>query len=280
MRMSVCRLYVFVSAALLGVVALPSTARAQYPGGDPKPKAGIAEDYHIEASWAWWNANPDLFVNSESLDILGTDIDLINDLGIEQHQLGKFDLVLKPAKKHRIKYQHLPIKYETDAFRVTREFVFNGQRYSIGLPVTTSVDFSSDSFGYEYDFLHYPRFFVGAGVSMKLTNVHVELQSPFGPEFFKQTAPIPAINFAGRAYITPNLAVDSEIAFFRIPSSIEERIEGDGSYNDFDLHATYNINKYVGAQLGWRKTTIFYEADRDSGDLKFTGTYFGGVVRY
>ena len=74
---------------------------------------------------------PDLFVNSESLDILGSDIDLINDLGIEQHQLGKFDLVLKPAKKHRLKYQHLPIKYETDAFRVTREFVFNGQRYTL-----------------------------------------------------------------------------------------------------------------------------------------------------
>ena len=46
------------------------------------------------------------------------------------------------------------------------------------------------------------------------------------------------------------------------------------------MHATYNINKYVGAQLGWRKTTIFYEAELDSGDLKFTGLYFGGVVRY
>lgn len=278
MRMSVCRLDVFVSVALLGVVVHPSTAQAQYPSAEPRP--GIAEDYHIEAAYGWWNASPKLMVSSESLNIVGSNVDLINDLGIEQHQLGKFDLVLKPGKKHRLKYQHLPIKYETDAFRVTREFVFNGQRYNVGLPVTTSVDFSSNSFGYEYDFLHYPRFFVGAGVSMKLTNVHVDLQSPIGVEFFKQTAPIPAINFAGRGYITPNLSVDSEIAFFRIPSSIEEQIEGDGSYNDFDIHATYNINKYVGAQLGWRKTTIFYEADRDRGDLKFTGTYFGGVVRY
>ena len=278
MRMSVCRLHIFVSVALLGSVALPSTAQAQYPSAEPRP--GIAEDYHIEAAYGWWNASPELMVSSESLDIIGSDVDLINDLGIEQHQLGKFDLILKPAKKHRLKYQRLPIKYETDAFRVTREFVFNGQRYNVGLPVTTSVNFSSHSFGYEYDFLHFPRFFVGAGVSMKLTNVHVDLQSPIGVEFFKQTAPIPAINFAGRGYITPNLSVDSEIAFFRIPSNIEEQIDGDGSYNDFDIHATYNINKYVGAQLGWRKTTIFYEADRDRGDLKFTGTYFGGVVRY
>ena len=94
-----------------------------------------AEEYHIEAAYSWWNANPDLFVNSEALDIIGSDIDLINDLGIEQQRLGKFDLVLKPAKKHRLKYQHLPIKNERDAYRVTREFIFNGQRYTIGLPV-------------------------------------------------------------------------------------------------------------------------------------------------
>ena len=36
----------------------------------------------------------------------------------------------------------------------------------------------------------------------------------------------------------------------------------------------------IGAQLGWHRTTIFYSAERDSGDLKFKGWYFGGVVRY
>jgi hypothetical protein len=170
-----------VSAALLGVVALPSTARAQYPGSDPKSKAGIAEDYHIEASYAWWNANPDLFVNSESLDILGTNIDLINDLGIEQHKLGKLDLVLKPAKKHRLRYQYLPIKYETDAFRVTRGFVFNGQRYTVGLPVTTSVISRATASGMSTTSCTIPS--SSARVSMKLTNVNVDLQSPIGVEF-------------------------------------------------------------------------------------------------
>ena len=100
MRMSVCRVYVFVSAALLGLLS-PFRHGARRSIEPDAAKAGIAEDYHIEASYGWWNAKPDLFVNSESLGILGTDIDLITDLGIEQHQLGKFDLVLKPAKKHR-----------------------------------------------------------------------------------------------------------------------------------------------------------------------------------
>ena len=189
--------------------------------------------------------------------------------------------MLKPAKKHRFKFQHLPIKYETDAFPVQREFIFNGQRYNIGLPVTTTVDFTTDSFGYEYDFLHFPRGFVGASINMKL---HEHRRRPArarsASEFFKQAAPIPAFGFAGRGYVTPNLAIDARVHVLPHPESLEEQLDGDGSYNDFDIHATYNFNKYVGAQFGWRKTTIFYDVELDTGDLKFTGLYFGGVVRY
>ena len=278
MRKCVCRVYVFLSIVTLGLLGVPAAASAQY-----RPSlngAAIAEDYHIEAAYNWWNAEPSLIVNSESLGILGTDVNLISDLGIQKHRLGKFNLVLKPSKKHRFKFEHLPIKYTTDAFPVTREFIFNGQRFTVGLPVTTVVDFTTDSFGYEFDFLYFSRGWVGAGINLLLTNINVDLQSPIGPEFIAQSAPIPAFNFSGRGYVTPNFSIDAELKFFRIPESIERQIEGDGSFTDFDLHGTYNFNKYVGAQLGWRKTAIFYTAEADTGDLKFKGLYFGGVVRY
>lgn len=278
MRIVTCRLCVVLSLAAFGLWVGPQAAAAQFRPATTG--AAIGEDYHIEAAYNWWNAEPTLIVSSEALGILGTDVDLISDLGIKKHRLGKFDLVLKPSRKHRFKFQHLPIKYATDAFPVRRSFIFNGQRYSIGLPVTTAVDFTTYSFAYEYDFLYFPRGFFGANLNLKYTNIDVDLQSPIGSEFFKQAAPIPAFGFAGRAYATPNLAVDGEFTFFRIPKNLEAQLNGDGSYNDFDIHATYNFNKYIGAQLGWKKTTIFYQADFDSGDLKFKGLYFGGVVRY
>jgi hypothetical protein len=280
MKMSVCRVYVLMCLAAMGALVIPATASAQYRPRGAAAESAVGENYHIEAAYAWWNAEPTLIVNSESLGILGSDVNLVSDLGIEQKRLGAFNLVLKPSKKHRFKYQHLPIKYETDAFPVQRSFIFNGQRYDVGLPVTTSANFSSDAFGYEYDFLYFPRGFVGASINMKLTTIDVDLASPIGDEFFTQTAPIPAVGFAGRGYVTRNLAIDGEFMFFRIPQNLEEQLDGDGSFNDFDLHGTYNFNKYVGAQLGWRKTTIFYETDTDSGDLKFKGWYFGGVIRY
>jgi hypothetical protein len=269
--------YVLLILGGLGLLMAPAAASAQYRGA-AMPETAVGEQYHIEVAYGWWDATPELFIQSEALGILGSRINLIEDLGIEQHKLGKFDLVLRPAKKHRFIFERLPIKYSTDAFPVTREFVFNGQRYTIGLPVTTNVNLTTLSAAYEYDFLYFSRGFIGANVGVKYTNVDVDLTSPIGSEFVTAVAPVPAIGFKGRGYPTKNLAIDVGLSLFRMPESLQEQIEGNGSYTDFDLHGTYNFSKNVGAQVGWRKTTIFYAQDTDNGDLKFSGMYFGGVV--
>lgn len=279
MRMSVCRAYVLLSFVLMGVVAAPSTASGQYRPSNGGGEA-IGEDYHIETAYSFWNAEPSLIVNSESLGIPGTDINLIADLGIEEKRLRAFDVVLRPAKKHRFRYQRLPIKYETDAFPVQREFIFNGQLFRVGLPVTTTVDFTTHRFGYEYDFIYRSKGFFGVLLDLKYTNVDVTLDSPIGAEFVSAAAPIPTIGVVGRGYVLPNLAVNGELSFFRTPSGLKEQFDGEGRYTDLDLNATFNFNKYVGAKFGYRRTTVFYDVDLDTGNLEFKGLYFGGVVRY
>ncbi len=276
MRMSACRVSVVICLGVLGLLGTVSDASAQYR----RPASGVVgEEYHIEAAYGWWNAQPSLIVNSESLEILGTDVNLIEDLGIKKHRLGKLDLVLRPAKKHRFRFQRLPIHYEADD-TVKRSFVFNGQSFSVGLPVQTEANFDTYRIGYEYDFLYFAKGFVGAMLDVKYTNVSVDLQSPIGSEFTKAFAPIPTIGFIGRAYPIPNVAITSELSFFRVPDSLAEQLEGDGSYTDFDVNVTYNFNRFIGAQAGYRRVNIFYDVDLDSGTLKFTGLYFGGVIRY
>ena len=279
MNMSVTRLYVLSGVMLLGVLAAPSAAVAQIrpyvANGDT-----VGEDYHIEAAYAWWNAEPELFVNSEALGIPGSDVNLISDLGIEKKRLGLFDVVLRPARKHRFKFQRMPIKYQVDAFPVQREFVFNGQRYRIGLPVTTNVDFTTYRFGYEYDFLYFRKGFLGALIDLKYTNVDVSLESPIGSEFVSATAPVPTIGVVGRAYVVKNVAINGELSFFRTPDGLAEQLDGDASYTDFDINGTVNFNRNFGAKMGYRRTTVFYDVELDTGDLKFKGLYFGGVIRY
>ena len=276
MRISTRTLSTVIAAAALIVAAFAPNASAQYR---PSSSEAVGEDYHIEAAYGWWNPEPSLIVNSAALGILGDDVNLISDLGIEQKRLGKFDLVLRPAKKHRFRFQYLPISYQVEA-QVRRSFIFNGQRYNLGLPVVTDANFKTYRFGYEFDFLQFKRGFVGVLLDLKYTNIDVSLNSPIGAEFTKAAAPLPTFGFVGRGYPLPNLAITGEMSLFRLPQNVKEQLGGDASYTDWDFNGTYNFNRYVGAQMGYRSVSAVYDVDTDNGSLKFKGFYFGGVIRY
>ena len=161
-------------AAVLG------SASAQRSAGPSARRS--ASRYNVEAALSFWSADPDLIVSSESLGIPGDDVDLINDLGIEKKRLS--ELRARPASGHQAQVPH-PL--HADQVRgeavVQREFVFNGQRYRIGLPVSTEADFTTWRFGYEYDFIYRDRGYLGVLIDLKYTNVDVVLDSPIGAEF-------------------------------------------------------------------------------------------------
>jgi hypothetical protein len=264
------RVAVFTAAALIG---LASNAAAQFR---PPAEPAVGEQYHVEVSYGWWNAEPSLLVNSESLGIPGTDVDLVEDLGIEKKNLGRLNVVLRPATKHKFRFEYLPIRYEASA-TVTREFVFNGQIYRVGLPVNTAADYLTYRVGYEYDFVYRSRGFFGVLFDLKYTDVNVELTSPIGVEFASAVAPIPTIGVVGRGYVAKNLAVGGEFSFFRLPGDFEDY---DGKYTDWDIYSTVNFTNNVGATVGYRSVDVFYNSKLDTGALKFSGFHFTGVVRF
>ncbi|HQZ40121.1 MAG TPA: hypothetical protein PLH72_13870 [Vicinamibacterales bacterium] len=260
---------------MAAVMALGAqSASAQFR---PAAPPAIGEDYHVEVSYGWWDADPSLIVNSESLGILGTDVDLVTDLGIEKKRLGKLDIVLRPAIKHKFRIEYLPIKYAAETV-IQREFVFNGQRYRVGLPVNTNADFKTYRFGYEYDFVHRSRGFAGVLFDVKYTDVNIELLSPIGPEYTTAVAPIPTIGFVGRGYVARNVAIGGEVSFFKVPDNLSEDYEG--KYTDIDVYGTVNFTNNVGATVGYRSVDVFYRADNDTGTLKFKGLYLSGVIRF
>jgi len=261
------------AVAMVGAAALPAGAQFR-----PPMEPAVGEDYHVEASYGWWNATPALIVNSESLGILGTDINLVDDLGISKKNLGRLNVVLRPATKHKFKFEYLPVEYLTDSVTLQREFVFNGQRYRVGLPVSTTARYNTFRFGYEYDFIYRSRGYAGVLLDAKYTDVRVELLSPIGEEFTTAVAPIPTIGFVGRGYVAKNVAIGGELSFFRVPDNLSE--DYDGEYTDFDIYGTVNFTNNVGATVGYRSVDVFYQADRDTGSLKFKGLYFTGVVRF
>ena len=241
--------------------------------------AAVGARFNIEAAASFWSPEPEAIIASESLGIPGDNIDLSADLGIEKKQIPDIRLTLRPGTKHKFRFNYLPLKYSAESV-VRREFVFNGQRFRLGLPVNTTADLTTYRFGYEYDFFYRDRGFVGVLLDVKYTNIDVELDSPIGAEFTSQVAPIPSIGVVGRGYVLPNLSITGEVSFFSVPDNLAEQIEADGRYVDYDFYGTFNFNRYIGAHLGLRSIDVSYAKDVDTGTLNFTGLYFGAVVRY
>ena len=269
MRMSGFRPVVI---ALL-LVAAATPASAQFGRGSDV----VGEDYHVEFSFNFWNPTPEPIVSSEALGILGTDVNLVEDLGIEKQVLKDLRLVLRPATKHRFRIQYLPMNYDADS-TVRREFVFNGLRYPVGLPVQTTAQFKTWRFGYEYDFLYRERGFLGVVFDAKVTDVNVGLLSPIGDEFTKALAPIPTIGAVARVYPAANVALNGEVSYFRVPDSVSDEYKG--RYIDFDVNAMFNPHPNFGVQAGFKSIDIFYQAKNDTGTLTFKGLYFGATARF
>jgi hypothetical protein len=263
-----------VSVCAVAVLGTAMPASAQY--GAPMSSRATGETYHVEVSGAFWEPTPELLISSESLNgIIGSEVDFVADLGIEKAWFTQLKVVLRPATKHKFRFEYTPIKYEASTV-LKRDLIFNGIEFPITVPIQSEIKWKAYRFSYEYDFVYRDRGFVGVVLEAKYTDVTATLKNALDLEFVHARVPIPAVGFIGRGYVAPNISITSEFTFFKLPE-----IQGNsGSYFDFDLYGTVNFNNYVGVQGGYRSFHVIYKVDNDNGDLQLNGLYFGGVARF
>jgi hypothetical protein len=268
-----------LAAGLLA--AIP--AEAQY-GAKRRPGSNVAtgEDYHVEVAGTLWNPTPSIVISSESLGILGDNVDFVTTLGLPKSTFKQLKVVLRPGTKHKFRIEYTPIKYDGQKV-IDTSFVFNGQRYTIGLPVTSELLWKAYRFGYEFDFVYKDRGFVGLLLETKYTDVTATLTATLAgisrTEFTHARGPIPAIGVIARGYVLPNISITGEFSGFPEIGATGSSRYG-GKYYDFDLYGTVNFSDHLGAQTGYRSFDVFYKVNKDSGTLTLKGLYFGGVARF
>jgi hypothetical protein len=249
--------------------------RAQEHISDP----ATGEKYHVEVAGDFWFPSPNITITSQALtrEALGTPIDFVTDLGIEQTRFKQLRFVLRPGRKHKLRFEYTPIGYQAVG-TLKRDIIFNGQKYSLALPVASDLEWKAYRFTYEYDFVSRDRGFVGLLLEVKYTDVNAELSNVLVSEFVEAKAPIPTIGVIGRGYVAPNISITGELSGLGTGSIFGEDYRA--HYIDFDLYGTVNFNDYVGAQVGYRTFNVFYHVKEDEGDLVLKGLYLGGVVRF
>jgi hypothetical protein len=261
-----------ILAGLLLLPFVPATASAQ--NGRSKPVLG--EDYHFETTFAWWK--PSLFgsVSSDRLDLIGSRVDLVDDLGFGEARFKNLRFTLRPGRKHKVRFQYTPLTYEASGV-LARQVTFAGHVFDAALPIDSKLSWKVWRLGYEWDFLYRPRGYLGVVVEARKTELTAELASLAVSGSVAAEAPLPAIGVVTRVYVLPDLAVNFELTGFKMP---EINGEYQGTYMDMDISATVNFTNNFGASFGWRMLDTNIRVNQDFGDLKFSGFWFGGAVRY
>lgn len=257
------------------IAAFGARAEAQFRVEAPQPPA---EQYHVEFGLGFWSPEPELTLRFDGPAGVGTDVDFVQEFGIAKKRFRELRGTLKPGRKHKLRVDYIPFKYDAEAL-IQRTFVFGGRQFTVGVPASTDVTWDLWKFGYEWDFYSGQAGFAGVVADVKYNRVSAEVSAiGLGSEVAQANAPVPGVGGIARGYFSKNVSITGEFTFFKVPDALSEEI--DGTFYDFDVYTTVNAGRYVGLQGGYRSITVDYLAAEDAGAMKMKGIYFGGVLRF
>lgn len=266
-----------VSTCAFAIAAVVSAGSSEAQFRVPQPQAP-GEDYKVELGAGFWSPEPELVIRFDGPAGAGSDVDFVQEFGIAKKRFTELRATLKPGRKHKIRFDYVPFKYDADA-TIQRTFVFGGRQFTVGVPASTDVTWDLWKFGYEWDFVSRQAGYAGLVVDLKYSKVSAEISSPgLGAELAEANAPVPGIGGIARGYFSKSFSVTGELTAFKVPDSFSEEI--DGTFYDFDIYGMVNLGRNVGLQGGYRSITVDYLLEEDAGALKMKGTYFGGVLRF
>src|SRR6476646_6549921 len=99
------RLFAVTVCMFVGLWAA-APAEAQYGARRASSNRATGETYHVELGAEFWDPVPDpITISSESLGIIGSNVDFVNQLGIAQTKFRQLNVVLRPATKHKFRFE-------------------------------------------------------------------------------------------------------------------------------------------------------------------------------
>jgi hypothetical protein len=260
---------------LLPLLFVAAHAEAQFNAPNPPP----GEDFKVEVGLAYWTPTPEIRIQTGALAAIGeSEVDFVQEFAIDNQRFREFRAVLKPGRKHKLRFDYLPIAYSAET-TLSRTITFGGRTFTVGLPATGDLTWQMWKFRYEWDLVAGDGGFFGVIGGLTYNKLSARLNSPIaGAELTETRAPVPSLGVVGRGYLSRNASITAEFTGFTVPDSISEQF--DAKLLEFDVYATVNFGRYAGVQGGYRSLTADYLVDDDAGHFKLKGLYFGGVLRF
>ncbi len=254
------RIYLLAFCAIFTVNA--TVAQAQ---------TSVSEQYSVEARALYWQVNMDATIQGDSGSSLGSDIDLVEDLGIDEKK-GFFgaDATFRLAHDHKIRLSYVNISYD-QSHVLKRDITFNGTVYTANTPVDSDFDVKMVKAAYDYTFLKWANGYLsGQLIANYLMADATLVTNSILSNSASGSIIEPMVGATGRIFIKTTLAATAEIAWI-----------GYDNNNIFDgsIYLDYNPLNMVGFTIGYRGIRVDAKVDDEKYGLQWNGLFGGLIIR-
>jgi hypothetical protein len=280
------------ATALAQAPTTPPPAAAQTPAEPVAPAINIiGEDFRVELQIGAWASMPTtvLYSDTETLTstvngkstttvVNGTLVDFRSQLGLKNQVFPAGHITVKLAPKHKVRGGYIPAFYK-QVKTIGADFKYNGQTYLAGQSVESTYRWAAWHAAYEFDPVTVDRGYLGGMVAVSSLNISAAMANSAQSGTASVNIIMPGLGATGRYYVSGNLSVSGDFLFFYLPGSDTST---HGRMIDAGGYATYNINKHVGAQVGYRfaDTTHTWNSPLNTGSMRIGGPFVGGTAHF
>ncbi|NIQ37689.1 MAG: DUF4124 domain-containing protein [Proteobacteria bacterium] len=209
--------------------------------------------------------------------IIGTDIDLKADLGIEDENLLDLRVVWHTGPRTELRLAYTRAEYSGDE-NIARTLEFGGETFTAGARVITDVDIEYIRFGWTWQFVDIANGTVKFGPLLEakgfLLDMSLEAPSLIPPveESEKFAGALPTVGAV--LDINPHKVVN---VFAEISGIYAGKY---GHFFDGEAGVKIIPIKYLTVVGGWRLLDLKIEDDPDFAELRLSGPFVGATLRF
>ncbi len=198
--------------------------------------------------------------------ISGTNFDFVNDLGVDEKKGFPEGRITLELGGHKLRYAFLRMKWD-GSNTLSQTITFNGQSYTSGAQVDSSLKIDYHRLGYEYDIINTLDNHVGVIFDVKYFDASASLDSTSLSlsESKNFNVPIPTVGVSAQVGLPFLFSVGGELTGVTLGQNVYL----------FDGEAAVNLKPapFVVLSGGYRVLKLHLEKDLDKGDLTVKGPF-------
>src|SRR3972149_3029492 len=163
---------------------------------------------HVEGRY--WFTSLDSKVKVTDASLVGTEIDLVDTLGMDDKKNfweARVDLNLG---SHHLRYAYMPLSWDGSK-TITQSINFQGKTYSASTKVDSSLDILYQRLGYRYDIIDTLGNKIGIIFDVKVLDIDARLNAPGIDKSYSVTAPIPTVGLGAQIGLPFLFTVGAEV---------------------------------------------------------------------